>query len=179
MRHRFLSPQSQYNAWASGESQARPWECSGPGLNSSTWESFKTHYDLRKGLATYLYSAFEAQSRTGLSLSPARARAARSLSLTHTHSLTHPNTCIAGMPVTRALVMDSPDDTDTWHVDDQFMIGSDLMFAPGGMEQSTATSRSVYMFRAILLLSANQFGIVFLCHFGKCRVHHFLGQLFP
>ena len=69
------------------------------------------------------------------------------------------------MPVTRALVMDSPDDTDTWHVGDQFMIGSDLMFAPGGMKQSTATSGSVYMFRAILLLSANQFGIVFLCHF--------------
>ena len=55
-----------------------------------------------------------------------------------------------GMPVTRALVMDSPDDTDTWHVDDQFMVGSDLMFAPGGMDQSTATSRAVCIFHAIV-----------------------------
>ncbi len=108
-----MSPQSQYNAWDSGEPQARPWECSGPGLNSSTWDSFKTHYNLRKGLATYIYSAFEAQSRTGL-------------------------------PLARALVMDSPEDTDTWLVDDQFLIGSDLMFAPAGMDLSTSTSRSVY-----------------------------------
>ena len=90
-------------AWNAQEPQARPWECAGKGLNSSTWASFKTHYNLRKGLATYLYSAFESQGRTGL-------------------------------PLARALVLDSPDDPGTWSVDDQFLIGDALMFAPAGMD---------------------------------------------
>ena len=111
----FMSPQAQYNAWNSPEPKARPWECTGSGLNSSTWTSFKKHYDLRKGLATYLYSAFEAQGRTGL-------------------------------PLARALVMDSPEDSHTWSVDDQFLIGASLMFAPAGMDKPKSTSvvRSVY-----------------------------------
>jgi alpha-glucosidase (family GH31 glycosyl hydrolase) len=84
-------------------------------LNASTWDSFKAQYDLRKGLATYIYSAFEAQGQTSLSLA-------------------------------RALVMDLPDDIATWYVDDQFLIGQDLMFAPAGMDKpkSTSTVHSVY-----------------------------------
>ena len=83
----FLSPQAQYNAWDSADgttlwpsgptptlsfkfvltsanSHPNP---GGPGAAncSAEWLSmFKSHYDLRTGLASYIYSAFEAQVRT-------------------------------------------------------------------------------------------------------------------
>ena len=47
-----------------------------------------------------------------------------------------------GIPPCRALVMDYPDDVQTWPVDDQFLIGADLMAAPVVAGQS---SRTVYL----------------------------------
>ena len=76
-------------------------------------EMFKKHYDLRAGLKSYLYSAFETQSRTGL-------------------------------PLARPLVLDSPDEHETWTIDDQFMIGDALMFPPAGMGGPTQLKRTVY-----------------------------------
>jgi alpha-D-xyloside xylohydrolase len=35
-----------------------------------------------------------------------------------------------GIPPIRALVLDSPDDTETWSIDDQFLVGEDLLVAP-------------------------------------------------
>ena len=45
----------------------------------------------------------------------------------------------AGMPPTRALVLDYPDDPATWAVDDQYMLGPSLMIAPlfTGQKQRT------------------------------------------
>ena len=61
----FLSPQAQYNAW-DGKDGTTVWPC------GAEWMAmFKKHYDLRAGLANYLYSAFEAQSRTGIPLARA------------------------------------------------------------------------------------------------------------
>ena len=75
---------------------------------------FRTHWELRDGLAQYLYSAFESQSRTGV-------------------------------PVARALVVDSPADTETWAIDDQFLLGDALMFAPAAVDGNPeSTSRLVY-----------------------------------
>jgi len=71
------------------------------------------HYDLRAGLAAYLYTGFEAQSRTGV-------------------------------PLARPLMMDNPDDVNTWAIDDQYMLGSALMFAPAGMGSPGDTTRLVY-----------------------------------
>ena len=103
----FLSPQAQYNAW-DGRDGTTVWPC-GP-----KWiDMFRTHYDLRTGLAPYLYSAYESQSRTGI-------------------------------PLARPLVLDSPDDHDTWSIDDQYLLGGALMFPPAGMSGPTSTSRSVY-----------------------------------
>jgi alpha-D-xyloside xylohydrolase len=48
----------------------------------------------------------------------------------------------AGMPPTRALVMDYPEDPATWAVDDQYMLGSALMVAPLFTGQQ---KRSVYL----------------------------------
>ena len=48
----------------------------------------------------------------------------------------------AGVPPTRALVLDYPDDPETWTVDDQYMFGPSLMVAPLFTGQ---TRRSVYL----------------------------------
>lgn len=105
----FLSAQAQLNAWNSlTPGPGVPWSC------GTQWmQMFKTHYDLRANLSTYLYTGYEQQSRTGL-------------------------------PLTRALVMDSPDDEETWNIDDQYMLGNTLMVAPGGMTTPNDTSRRVY-----------------------------------
>ena len=49
-----------------------------------------------------------------------------------------------GLPLARPLVLDSPDDQNTWSIDDQFMIGDSLMFPPAGMAGPTSTTRTVY-----------------------------------
>ena len=46
-----------------------------------------------------------------------------------------------GIPVTRALVMDYPDDPVTYEIDDQFMFGEFLMVAPS----ARGDSRLVYL----------------------------------
>jgi len=46
-----------------------------------------------------------------------------------------------GIPITRALVMDYPDDPETYQVDDQFMFGEALMIAP----LAEGTRRRVYL----------------------------------
>lgn len=46
-----------------------------------------------------------------------------------------------GLPVARALVMDYPDDTATYEVDNQFMLGESMMVAP----VEKGTSREVYL----------------------------------
>ena len=64
----FLSPQAQYNAW-DGHDGCTLWDYGDHGglpCGQEYLEMFKKHYDLRAGLKTYLYSAFETQSRTGL-----------------------------------------------------------------------------------------------------------------
>ena len=48
----------------------------------------------------------------------------------------------SGVPPTRALVMDYPDDPATWGVDDQYLLGPSLMVAPLFTGQ---TKRSVYL----------------------------------
>lgn len=66
----FLSPQAQYNAW-DGHDGCTLWDRGDHGglpCAPEYFDMFKAHYDLRTGLQTYLYSAFEAQSRTGLPL---------------------------------------------------------------------------------------------------------------
>ena len=47
-----------------------------------------------------------------------------------------------GVPPTRALVLDYPDDPETWTVDDQYLLGPSLMIAPLFTGQ---TKRSVYL----------------------------------
>jgi alpha-D-xyloside xylohydrolase len=47
-----------------------------------------------------------------------------------------------GLPPFRALVMDYPQDAQTWNVDDQFMAGESLLVAPVTAEQ---TERAVYL----------------------------------
>ncbi len=109
----FLSPQAQYNAWDSKDGTTL-WPTGGPGAAScgAEWIAmFKKHYDLRQGLSTYLYSAFETQSQTGI-------------------------------PVARALVIDSPEDQETWAIDDQFLLGDALMFAPA--HAALDSTRKVY-----------------------------------
>jgi hypothetical protein len=109
----FLSPQAQYNAWDSHDGTT---DCCAMGKGDKGglpcppeyMQMFKKHYDLRTGLADYLYSAFEAQSRTGL-------------------------------PLARALVVDSPQDVVTWRIDDQYLLGDALMYPPPGW---TATHRA-------------------------------------
>lgn len=112
----FLSPQAQYNAW-DGADGTTLWPSGGPGAAncSATWLAmFRMHWQLRDGLAGYLYSAFEAQSRTGL-------------------------------PVARPLVVDTPEDSQTWEIDDQFLVGDDIMFAPAAMDgDPQSPSRKVY-----------------------------------
>lgn len=44
-----------------------------------------------------------------------------------------------GLPPFRALVMDFPDDSNTWNIDDQFLIGDALLVAPGLPGQSDRT----------------------------------------
>ena len=69
----FLSPQAQYNAWDSKDGTTL-WPTGGPGAANCSQEwmaMFKKHYDLRAGLADYLYSAFEDQSRTGVAVARA------------------------------------------------------------------------------------------------------------
>eukprot|EP01051_Picozoa_sp_SAG22_P005310 SAG22_NODE_311_length_12629_cov_20.911891_5_plen_1434_part_00 len=111
----FLSPQAQYNAW-DGHDGCTLWDRGDHGglpCGPEYLDMFKKHFDLRAGLQSYLYSAFETQSRTGL-------------------------------PLARPLVLDSPDDRETWTIDDQFMIGEALMFPPAGMNKPTDESRTVY-----------------------------------
>ena len=111
----FLSPQAQYNAW-DGHDGCTLWDYGDHGglpCGPEYLAMFKQHYDLRAGLESYLYSAFETQSRTGL-------------------------------PLARPLVLGSPDDQNTWTIDDQYLIGDALMFPPAGMDDPTSTNRTVY-----------------------------------
>lgn len=66
----FLSPQAQYNAWDShdGTTVWGPGDKGGLPCPTAYLEMFQKHFDLRSGLANYLYSAFESQSRTGLAV---------------------------------------------------------------------------------------------------------------
>jgi alpha-D-xyloside xylohydrolase len=47
-----------------------------------------------------------------------------------------------GIPPIRALVLDSPEDPETWSIDDQFLVGGDLLVAPVFAGQ---TKRKVYL----------------------------------
>ena len=49
---------------------------------------------------------------------------------------------LEGIPPVRALVMDYPDDVKTWTIDDQYMLGDDLLIAPVFAGQ---TQRDVYL----------------------------------
>ena len=48
-----------------------------------------------------------------------------------------------GLPALRPLLLEFPDDPQTWSRDDQFMFGSDLLVAP--VLQESATSREIYL----------------------------------
>jgi alpha-D-xyloside xylohydrolase len=51
-----------------------------------------------------------------------------------------------GIPPFRALVMDFPDDTSTWKLDDEYLVGPDVLVAP---LFNTATTRAVYLPKGI------------------------------
>merc|ERR1719446_1137768 len=55
-----------------------------------------------------------------------------------------------GIPLARPLVVDSPEDHETWRIDDQYLIGDALMFPPAGMDNPISTTRRVYFPRTAI-----------------------------
>jgi alpha-D-xyloside xylohydrolase len=48
-----------------------------------------------------------------------------------------------GLPMVRALFIEFPDDPGSWHIEDEYMFGSDLLVAP--LFEAGSTGRSVYL----------------------------------
>mgnify|MGYP000341887513 CR=1 FL=1 len=54
---------------------------------------------------------------------------------------------IEGVPIMRPLFFDFPDDPNTYHVEDEYMFGSDILVAP--VVEKNATKRNVYLPRGV------------------------------